>query len=596
MVYQANPYTPNAPQKMEATPLSGTKMRAALANRKQRKKHSVVAPSPVAALNEKAALKSDSKKFTLLKPRKAKATKAKTAKVKAPKVKAPKAPKVKAPKAPKVKAPKAPKVKAPKPPKVKAPKLRAPKKPKRAKKVKVNKAQTNASLDRRRTDRRSSASKTAVKKSSNLAYQSLHKYIRLSYISLFLLVFVLGGWSVLAKIQGAVIATGQVAVDGKPKVVQHLEGGIVSDISVKEGDYVSQGQNVLKLDSTILNANLDAAETNYFENQALISRLKAEQNGQDKIYWSRQLPRHGVNSRVDLAKSGQEQLFHARRSALSGEIAQFSQRIEQFRDEDTGLISEIDFTRSELGLVEQELSKMTNLLRQNLVSRNRVTQLERDSTRLMNTAAKLESRRTGLQNAIREAEIQIAQTRRLREEEVLTDLRVAQTQADSYNETLKTVSTKTKLVGIEAPVSGIVHEMTVTTIGGVIAPGQEIMQIIPKRDSLVIKAHVMPQDIDQVTLGQKTNVIFSALKQSAAPELDGTVSFISADALVDSITGSAYFEVDVEIADAEIVKLNGQTLIPGMPADVFIQTQEQTVFDYIMGPLRDTLKKTMRDG
>ena len=452
------------------------------------------------------------------------------------------------------------------------------------------------SVDRRRKDRRTPKAKAAKPQKLDFSFQSLNKYLRVSYLSLFLLVFVFGGWTILAKIQGAVIATGQVAVEGKPKIVQHLDGGIVSNISVKDGDLVSKNQTVLMLDATILNANLEAAETNYFENEALINRLLAEQSGQDTIFWPNNLTRQRSNTRVDLAMSGQEQLFQARKIALTGEVNQLSQRIEQFRDEDTGLISEIDFTRSELTLVDQELGKMRELLRQNLVSRNRVTQLERDQTRLRNSVSKLETRRDGVRNAVTEAQISIAQIQRTRDEQVLTDLRQAQTQADSLLTALKTVSTKTNLVRIQAPVSGVVHEMTVSTVGGVIAPGQEIMQIIPERDSLVIKAQVMPQDIDQVSVGQETNVVFSALKQSAAPELDGTVTFISADNLIDPITGFPYFEVEIDVADSELPKLKGQSLIPGMPADIFIQTQERSVFDYLVGPLKDTLKKTMRDG
>ena len=529
-------------------------------------------------------------------------TKEKAPKVSKPK-KAPKATKnLKKAKMPKkAKALKMPKLAmAPKPaPKAyKAPKVaRVPKvanTPKEAKTPKPKKAKV--SIDRRRKDRRKPSAASMKNKKVDFSFQSLNKYLRFSYLSVFLLVFVFGGWTLLAKIQGAVIASGQVAVEGKPKVIQHLDGGIVSEISVKEGDVVSKNQTVLKLDATILNANLEAAETNYFENQALINRLLAEKTGQSSIFWSNALTRRRSNSRVALAMSGQEQLFQARKSALSGEINQYTQRIEQFRDEDSGLISEIDFTRSELNLVNQELDKMRTLLRQNLVSRNRVTQLERDQTRLRNAVAKLESRRAGLTNSIKEAQIAISQVQRLRNEQVLTDLRVAQTQADSYSEALKTVSTKTNLVRIQAPVSGVVHEMTVSTVGGVIAPGQEIMQIIPERDSLLIKAQVMPQDIDQVGLGQSTNVVFSALKQSAAPELDGIVSYISADSLTDPITGSPYFEVEIDVADAQLSKLQGQTLIPGMPADIFIQTQERSVFDYLVGPLKDTFKKTMRDG
>jgi len=401
-------------------------------------------------------------------------------KEKAPKVpKPPKASKpAKAPKALKVpKPPKAPKQpKAPKPPKapkaLKQPKVAKAQKvaTKALKKSQALEAKTTAKLaaksevNRRKADRRKT--KTTKPQKMDGSFQSLNKYLRFSYLSLFLLVFVFGGWTVLAKIQGAVIATGQVAVEGEPKIIQHLDGGIVSEISVKEGDIVSKNQTVLKLDATILNANLDAAETNYFENQALIHRLMAEKSGQNTISWPRALSNQRSNSRVGLAMSGQQQLFQARKSALSGEVNQYTQRIEQFRDEDTGLISEIKFTRSELTLVDQEFTKMAALLRQNLVSRNRVTQLERDQTRLRNEISKLESRRDGLKNSIKEAQISISQVQRLRDEQVLTDLRVAQTQADSYSEALKTVSTKTNLVQIQAPVSGVVHEMTVSTIGG----------------------------------------------------------------------------------------------------------------------------------
>lgn len=499
--------------------------------------------------------------------------------------------------------------KAAKPPKqnkpAKAKKVKAPKVERKTAKLKNSepkvpkpkkaKAERRIAKDRRK-DRRKVIAANNNSKKSDASYQSLNKYLGVSYFSLFLLVGVVGTWSVFAKIQGAVIATGQVAVEGKAKLVQHLEGGIVSDITVKEGDLVTKGQTLLKLDSTILNANLEAAQTNYFENQALINRLTAEKLGQNRIVWSQSLTRQRSTPRVGLAMSGQEQLFQARQSALSGEIDQFTQRIEQLKDEDTGLISEIDFTQSELSLVEQEYVKLNELLRQNLISRSRVTQLDRDRTRLRNAVSKLESRRAGLNNSIKESQIKISQVQRLRQEQVLTDLRLAQTKADSYSEVLKTVSSKSKLVQIQAPASGVVHEMTVSTIGGVIAPGQEIMQIIPERESLIISAQVMPQDLDQVTLGQDTNVVFSSLKQSTAPELDGTVSYISADNLIDPITGSSYFVVEVEIADNQLSKLNGQSLVAGMPADIFIQTQEISVLDYLLGPLKDTLKKTMRDG
>ena len=567
-----------APQQMPVAQAPATQTRMAQANKPQTETPAApLAQAPAAPLPETQLSMAQSR---VGQPATAPSAKQKPSKIKAlrGKISRQKAPKADAP------SPEAPK------PSVKAKAANAP----------------AARQDRRRSDRRNKGADATKKKvlkkgnsgkgASNTSFQSIHKYLRLTYLTLFTLIVVFGGWTVLAKIQGAVIASGQIAVDGKPKLVQHLEGGIISDIAVKEGDRVEKGQTVLTLDATILQANMDAAETNYFENQALIGRLKAEQTGMDRIVWSKALQQKRTNPRVGLAMSGQEQLFQARKSAFLGEIDQLNQRIDQFRDEDDGLVSEMNFARSELQLVEQELAKMTDLLRQNLVPRSRVTQLERDATRLRNTAAKLESRRAGVNNSIKEAQIQISQIDRLRTEQILTDLRLAQTQADSFSQTLKTVSNKSNLIRIAAPVSGTVHAMSISTVGGVIAPGQEIMQIIPERTSLVIKAQVMPQDMDQVSTGQSTNVIFSAFKQQQAPELDGTVSLISADSIVDKVTGMPYFEVEVTIDDSELPKLRGQTLIPGMPADIFIQTGERSVFDYLTAPLRDTFKKTMRDG
>lgn len=204
--------------------------------------------------------------------------------------------------------------------------------------------------NRRRSDRRAGGSGSLHKQKTSVSELALNKYLRMSYASLFCLVFVFGGWTVLAKIQGAVIASGQIAVEGKPKIIQHLEGGIISEIAVKEGDFVSQGQTVVKLDAIILEANLEAAETRYFENLALVDRLISEQKNLGRIKWSREMVKQQFNPRVKLAMSGQEQLFVARRDAKTGEIEQLNQRLEQLSGEDNGLVSEIEFTKSELRL------------------------------------------------------------------------------------------------------------------------------------------------------------------------------------------------------------------------------------------------------
>jgi len=400
---------------------------------------------------------------------------------------------------------------------------------------------------------------------ADLSFQSITGYLRIGYLALFILVAVIGSWAVFSNIQGAVIASGQVAVDQEPQILQHIEGGIVSEIYVKEGDFVEASSPVMKLDSTLIDANKIASETNYYANEALMSRLLAEQAQEAEIVWLDTLDVAPNNPAIITAKATEMQLFLARRTALSGEVSQLEQRIVQFQDEDRGTVSEIGFTETELNLITPELSKLQRLLQRNLVPRTRLTELERQQTRLLNQRGQLQNRRALLAGSIQEAQISITQLFKARQEETLTLLSEARTRADSFNESLKVANSRTEQIFVRAPSSGFIHKMNVKTIGG-------------------------------VSLGQATNVIFSSLNADAPPELAGIVRFISADSLINEIDGSPYFEVKVEIAPEEFSKLGGRVLQPGMPADIFIQTQERSVLQYLLDPLRKTISRTMRDG
>ena len=431
---------------------------------------------------------------------------------------------------------------------------------------------------------------------ADLGFQSLKGYLRMAYIALFVLVAVVGSWTYFSTIQGAVIASGQVAVDGEPQVLQHIEGGIISEILVVEGDYVEANDTVMKLDATLIEANRTAAETNFFANEALMSRLLSEQDGSDSVVWLDSLTENAENPAVVIASATQEKLFNARRTALFGEVTRLEQQIAQLQDEDRGVFSEIRFAETELDLIAPELSKLQRLMARQLVPRARVTELERQQTRLLNQRGQLQSRRALISGSIREAQIGIEQLFKARQEETLTQLSEARTRADSFNESLQTADSRTEQIFVRAPSAGYVHKMSVKTIGGVVSPGQEIMQIIPEREKLLLTARVLPADIDQVNFGQDANVIFSTLNADAPPELAGTVNFISADSLINEVDGSPYFEVEVEVAMSEWDKLNGRELKPGMPADIFIQTRERTVLQYLLDPLRKTISRTMRDG
>ena len=296
------------------------------------------------------------------------------------------------------------------------------------------------------------------------------------------------------------------------------------------------------------------------------------------------------------AKATQKALFEARQTALKGQIQQLKQRITRYKDEDRGLTSEIAFTKTELSQLSAELDKTRRLLARSLVPRSRVTELERQHIRLSNQDAQLRNRRNLIASSITEAQIEINQLHKARQEEVLTQLSEARRRADAFNEALKTADKRAEHIIIKAPMEGYIHKFGPNTLGGIIAPGQEIMQIIPKREKLLLSAQILPSDIDQVSYGQKTKVIFSALNLDAPPELSGTVSFISPDSLIDETHGGTYYLVDIEIAPSELSKLKGESLKPGMPADIYIQTQTRSVMQYLLAPLRKTLRSSMKDG
>ncbi|NNE58720.1 MAG: HlyD family type I secretion periplasmic adaptor subunit [Hellea sp.] len=435
-----------------------------------------------------------------------------------------------------------------------------------------------------------------LRSTADLSFQSLSSYLKLGYIFVAVLVLAVGGWAYFAKIEGAVIVSGKIAVEGEPKTVQHLDGGIISDIFVTQGDVVEKGQPLLVLDSTILSANVTAAEIKYFENEALIARLNAERAGRFQIDWPITLRQARSNPRVKAAMDGQSQLFQARQEAAYGHVQQIESNIDKLKIEEKGLVSERSFTLSEYNLVRTEHEKYSRLLEQGLVSRSRIVDLQRDMTSLENRLAKIESQRQNIVASIFQQEDEITQFNRRRQEEILTEFRDAQTRAGSFEESLKTSLTKKNSVQLFAPVSGTVHDLTVTTIGGVISSGQPILQIVPQNENLIISGQMSPDDIDQVFVGQSARVVFSTLDQNKTLEVVGIVEFVSANVLANETTGEPYFDLNVAIPDSELPKLQGVALTPGMPVSIFVQTNERTVMNYLFSPIRNALSYTMKDG
>lgn len=421
------------------------------------------------------------------------------------------------------------------------------------------------------------------------------KYLRQGFIALFILVVCMGGWASVFKIKGAVIASGVIMVEGKPKTLQHLDGGIVGDILVKNGDVVKAGQIVLRLDPTAMDANRTIVEKRLFEAQARVDRLRAEWDGAKEISWSKILVDAGDRADVAEIITGQQKLFEARKKSMSGQVAQLRQRIKQSREQIQGLNDLIGSKRAQLSLIGEELDGLRKLLIKGYVPKTRVLALEREQARIGGDISTHRSDISRTHSAIGETEIQILQIKKDAIAEILTELRQVESERSDLNEQLITASDQSARIDITSPVAGIVHDMSVTTIGGVITPGQPIMQIIPVNDRLIIEARIQPVDIDQVYVGQPARIHLSAFSQRTTPQLDGFVINTSADSLVDQVTGAPYFSVRIEIPPSEKEKLGELVLIPGMPAESFIQTEERTVLNYILRPFIDQLGRSFRE-
>lgn len=424
---------------------------------------------------------------------------------------------------------------------------------------------------------------------------SYDRYLRHGFIAMFVLIGVFGGWAAFFSIKGAVIAPGVIIVEGKPKTLQHLDGGIVGEILVKNGDVVEAGAVMLRLDPTAIAASSTIVEKRLYEALARVDRLKAERDDLNAINWSPRLDSVVGDANVTEVMAGQTKLFRARRSALRGQTGQLRERITQSNEQILGLKDLMGSKRTQLGLIGQELEGLEILFRKGAASKVRILGLEREKARLNGEIGTHRSEIARTRSAISETQIQILQVSKDNEAQVLTELREVESILSDLTEQLVTAEDQLKRIDVTSPVAGIVHDLTVTTIGGVIQPGQPMMQIVPVNDLLIIEARVQPIDIDQIYEGQPATITLSAFNQRVVPQFNGFVKKTSADSLIDQVTGIPYFNVLIEIPEEEMKKLGGLTLIPGMPADSFIQTQDRTVLQYILKPLNDQLNRTFRE-
>lgn len=404
----------------------------------------------------------------------------------------------------------------------------------------------------------------------------------------------IGFWAQITQINGAVIANGTVVVVGKLQSVQHLDGGVVDDILVVDGDEVGQGDILMRLDPTLLLANLEIYRNRLVEAYARKARLTAEQNGDDTVIFehSRDLIA-GVDE--DIPQIGQQRLFETRLAVQEGRREQLNEKIVQFHNQIDGVEGLAQSKRDQLVFLEQELNTVRVLNERGLAVESRLLNLQRSQADLLGQIAEHQSELARISNSIRDTELEILQGENQFREQVVTDLSEVTSQIEELSQQILSTESQLQRVEIRSPVDGVIHEMQIITLGGVVAPGAVILQIVPGNQGLEFETRVDPVSIDQVYLGQTAKVNLSALNQRTTPELLGTVTGTSATSIVDPATGVPYFRVQLTIDDEELARIGDVSLVPGMPVAAFLQTGERSVMSYLTRPLMDHVQTAFRE-
>jgi HlyD family secretion protein len=426
------------------------------------------------------------------------------------------------------------------------------------------------------------------------ASRSIRNHIFAGTAAVIVLVAGIGGWSAMTEIAGAVIAPGVLVVDSNVKKVQHPTGGVVHELLVDNGDHVKAGQVIVRLDETQARSNHAILTKRLDELMARQAREEAERDGLDKITFPAELTSRRSDPEVEKLIAGQERLFDIRRKARDGERAQLVERKEQLKEEIAGLLAQQTAKAAESEWIRKELDGIMTLWKKNLIQFTRVVALQRDVASVDGDRAQLVSSVAQSRNKIAEIELQILQIDQDLRAEVSKDLASIRAEIAETSEQKIAAEDVLSRIEIRAPQDGTVHEMTVHTVGGVVAAGEAIMMIVPMNDTLDVEARIAPQMINQVRAGQTAVLRFSSFDQRTTPEIDGVVTRVSPDLVKDAKTNEQYYSVRIGIP-LETIKALKLDLVPGMPVESFIKTDDRTVLSYLVKPLHDQIKRAFRE-
>ena len=419
--------------------------------------------------------------------------------------------------------------------------------------------------------------------------------LAIGFAALVILVGVFGFWSINARIAGAVIASGVIQLENNRQVVQHPQGGVVGEILAKDGDTVTAGNVVMRLDDTLLRSELAIVEGQLLEIGARKARLEAERDGMESMQVSDDLIVAALQS--DEAQNmidGQQRLFEARLESLLRESDQIAEQIAQGQNQVDGTTAQLAAFKTQESLVQKELQDSQTLLEKGLTQATRVSVLQREQARLRGEIGSLTATIAQLRGQIAALDIQQLKLTTARREEANTILSDLQYREIELTERRLSLHETLSRMEIRSPVSGVIYGSKIFALQAVVSPADPIMYVIPQDQPLVISARINAIDIDQVYVGQDAALRFSAFEQRHTPEIAGQVARISADVFTDETTGQSFYQAELFPNDGELVKLGEQKLLPGMPVDTFIRTAERSPLSYLAKPLTDYFVKAFR--
>ena len=425
---------------------------------------------------------------------------------------------------------------------------------------------------------------------------STRRPVTYGLLTLVALVAGFGTWSVMTTISGAIVTSGQIEVEQNRQVVQHPDGGVVATINVAEGDTVAAGDLILTLDGAMIHSELAIVEGQFFEALARRARLEAERDNAAELTFAKDLLEAAPQRAEVLEKiEGQRRLFEARRESLASQTEQLDKRRDQIEQQIVGIDAQKQALSTQLMLLQQELTDQKVLLEGGLTQASRVLGLQREVASLSGQLGELNATRAQAEGRITETEIEVLRLASDLREEANAQLRDSGAQELELAERRRALAERIARLEVRAPVSGIVLGLTVTTPRAVLRPADPVLYLIPQDRPLVIAAQVPPIHIDQIYVGQSVKLVFSAFSTNDTPELNGRVAVVSADALIDQRSQAPYYRAEIVLDPGELDKLAGQTLLPGMPVEAFIQTDARTPLAYLLKPFTDYFNRAFRE-